>query len=254
MPNQKNFDNNTNSPDEEYISGEEYRENLQNLQPKAAVNFNWQQKTGIAVLILFGGSAMVLWAAQFKNNLQINKPLTAEEQSALDARKNNSQTQAETSILQQKDTDQDGLNDYEELYVYNTSPYLEDTDSDGVLDKKEVDQGTDPNCPSGQTCQQNTVASDSSAAISEQGAAQSASEAPVSANNSGNNSNVPSSAANTTDAQAEAEVQKILSGQVDAATLRALLEQAGMSADTLNKISDEQLMKVYEETLKSQGN
>ncbi|MBI5465864.1 MAG: hypothetical protein HY974_01075, partial [Candidatus Kerfeldbacteria bacterium] len=33
--------------------------------------------------------------------------------------------------LQTKDTDGDGLSDYDELYIYRTSPYLPDTDSDG---------------------------------------------------------------------------------------------------------------------------
>lgn len=54
--------------------------------------------------------------------------------------------------LKQKDTDNDGLNDYDELYVYGTSPYLPDTDSDGFDDKREIDTNQDPNCPQGQNC------------------------------------------------------------------------------------------------------
>jgi hypothetical protein len=54
--------------------------------------------------------------------------------------------------LKQKDTDNDGLNNYDELYVYGTSPYLPDTDSDGLDDKREVDINEDPNCPQGQNC------------------------------------------------------------------------------------------------------
>ena len=33
--------------------------------------------------------------------------------------------------LRKKDTDRDGLNDYSELKIYKTSPYLADSDSDG---------------------------------------------------------------------------------------------------------------------------
>ncbi len=51
-----------------------------------------------------------------------------------------------------KDTDRDGLSDYSELYVYHTSPYLADTDSDGILDAIEIAQGSDPNCPEGTVC------------------------------------------------------------------------------------------------------
>ncbi len=54
--------------------------------------------------------------------------------------------------LKAKDTDQDGLSDYDELNIYGTSPYLPDTDSDGYSDKKEVDDGYDPNCPGDENC------------------------------------------------------------------------------------------------------
>ena len=42
------------------------------------------------------------------------------------------------------DTDEDGLNDYEEIYVYNTSPVSEDTDLDGMTDGTEIAAGLDP--------------------------------------------------------------------------------------------------------------
>jgi hypothetical protein len=54
--------------------------------------------------------------------------------------------------LKNKDTDGDGLSDYDEIYIYKTSPYLKDTDSDGYDDKTEVTTGNDPLCPKGQNC------------------------------------------------------------------------------------------------------
>ena len=74
--------------------------------------------------------------------------------------------QDDLAALQTKDTDSDSLSDYDELYIYNTSPYLKDTDSDSYDDKTEVTSGNDPNCPSGQTCvapMTNTGTADNSA-------------------------------------------------------------------------------------------
>ncbi|PKK85568.1 MAG: hypothetical protein CVT48_04840, partial [Thermoplasmata archaeon HGW-Thermoplasmata-1] len=51
-----------------------------------------------------------------------------------------------------KDSDGDGLNDYEEVYVYETDPTKADTDGDGIWDSVEIlvlnerfEQGSDPN-------------------------------------------------------------------------------------------------------------
>lgn len=54
--------------------------------------------------------------------------------------------------LRKNDTDNDGLSDFDELYVHGTSPYLPDTDSDGMSDEAEILAGKDPNCPAGQDC------------------------------------------------------------------------------------------------------
>lgn len=45
---------------------------------------------------------------------------------------------------QNQDTDQDGLTDFQEKYIYGTSAYLADTDSDGFSDKQEIDAGSNP--------------------------------------------------------------------------------------------------------------
>ncbi len=42
------------------------------------------------------------------------------------------------------DTDQDTLNDYDEIFVYHTNPHSHDTDGDGVDDDDEIDTDTDP--------------------------------------------------------------------------------------------------------------
>ncbi len=91
MPNQENFDyhkNNLDVQDDEYISGDNYHEQLQNLQTKPTSKFSWQQKISAGFLVIFGVSALILWAAQFKSGLQVTKPLSPEELAQLNQSQN----------------------------------------------------------------------------------------------------------------------------------------------------------------------
>ncbi len=67
--------------------------------------------------------------------------------------------------LKQKDTDQDSLTDYDELYLYKTSPYIPDSDSDGYADGEEVKNSQDPNCPAGLSCASLTLPADQSGPV-----------------------------------------------------------------------------------------
>jgi hypothetical protein len=60
--------------------------------------------------------------------------------------------QERVEALKTKDTDADGLSDFDETYVFKISPYLADSDSDGIADKTELEKGTNPNCPEGKDC------------------------------------------------------------------------------------------------------
>ncbi len=64
----------------------------------------------------------------------------------------NASAVAKLNALKGKDTDGDGLSDYDELFSFKTSPYLKDSDGDGVSDSDEVKKNSDPNCPSGKVC------------------------------------------------------------------------------------------------------
>jgi len=54
--------------------------------------------------------------------------------------------------LQQTDSDKDTISDYDEMYEYNTSPFLADTDSDGIDDNIELANGQDPTCHKDKDC------------------------------------------------------------------------------------------------------
>jgi len=120
------------------------------------------------------------------------------------------------------DTDKDGLSNYDELYVYNTSPYLEDTDSDSILDKKEIEQNSDPNCPKGQTCFSPEV-SDSGASI------------PIF-------QDLPLSGTGSAE-------ERALAGTATPDEIREILLQAGMSKEEVEQLSDETIKELYLESV-----
>ncbi|OGH91291.1 MAG: hypothetical protein A2534_00050 [Candidatus Magasanikbacteria bacterium RIFOXYD2_FULL_39_9] len=105
-----------------------------------------EQKMGIALLSIFAVFAIVLGFLQIRNTMYapfaLNNKVPYVVRDEIDT----------NEALMYRDTDKDGLNDFDELYVYITSPYLADTDSDGLDDKTEIEKGTSPICAEGQTC------------------------------------------------------------------------------------------------------
>ena len=94
-------------------------------------------------------------------NKQLESPFNVKKVSS-SSENNNTTTSTDGQLpvienLRELDTDADGLSDYDELYLYKTSPYIPDSDSDKISDKLEVDQGTNPNCPEGKTCSREDV-------------------------------------------------------------------------------------------------
>lgn len=129
--------------------------------------------------------------------------------------------------LRYRDTDHDGLTDFDELYVYGTSPYLYDTFSYGFSDKEVIAKGL-PLCPKGQDC--STVAE--------------------------NNTTVLNASATTTVLGGETaalgaapeDLSVLLS---DPKKIRALLLQSGVQADVLTKVSDKDLMTLVTQLINS---
>jgi len=98
------------------------------------------QKMGFILLFVFAVFAVGLGILQIRNNMYGPYALN-NEIPPLDSSQINS-----AEALKYRDTDHDGLSDYDEIYAYGTSPYLADTDSDGVPDNVEVQRGTNPLC------------------------------------------------------------------------------------------------------------
>lgn len=114
-----------------------------------------ERRFSASVLGICGILVLVLSAAYFRSHL--TSPFLVSK-AVLDQAKPYYDKQAATAREEQasreRDTDHDGLSDWSELNIYHTSPYLADTDSDGIPDSIEIAQGTDPNCPQGQQCSQ----------------------------------------------------------------------------------------------------
>lgn len=222
-------------------NNQDYNQALNQPQPQQPLSRN--QKIAAGVLAVFAALVIGLWAAQFKNN--ISQPFAYNANNA----NIESQTVGEENsdaALKAKDTDKDGLSDYDELNIYNTSPYLEDSDSDGFKDKEEIDSGKDPNCPVGRDCQ-------ASGLVNEKAATEEQSQEQSSLNTMFNQLGYGATASSTNSAgvtPSEEELKAVVGSQMDAATLRQLLLQNGMDEQTLSQISDEDLMNSFQEVLK----
>lgn len=174
-----------------------------------------EQKIGFVLLLCFAILTVGLGVLQIRNTMYAPFALNTNIPPDLKEKVNDQMS------LQYRDTDLDGLNDFDELYVYGTSPYLADTDSDGIPDKQEVDLGKDPNCVEGQECipmdtAQVATSSTTLGTVMDPGAA-------------------------PTDLNAMLE---------DPAQLRQLLLQAGMDQKVLDSYKDADLLKMTQELMK----
>lgn len=128
-----------------------------------------EQKAAFVLLMFLGLGGVILGFKSFGSNL--SRPFDLQLAKAV-ANSNGeflltSEREAQELEAQKtRDTDQDGLNDYDELYVFKTSPYLADSDSDGFTDQQEVFSGNDPNCPQGKQCRSYVTSADATLNLS----------------------------------------------------------------------------------------
>lgn len=144
--------------------------------------------------------------------------------------------QVSEAFLNTKDTDGDGLTDFEEQSSYATSPYITDSDSDGASDYEEVRAGTDPACPQGKNCFKGDFGYtlDLTPATVSNGIQVGAREIQP----------------GSLQAPTAGELSLASGGKVDAATVRQLLIKAGGKPEIIGKLTDAQILKLYDDTLK----
>lgn len=185
------------------------------------------QKVAVISLSVVAVGILVIWFWQF--NTRINSPFHASDAEIAQAEKTAKEKAAADEAAKNKDTDGDGITDYNETTIYKTSPYLEDTDGDGINDGEEIRLGKDPLCAEGSTC--GLISNSGTASTS---TATSTSQTPA--------ENVDQSL-----------IIKALSGEGNADTMRQILLQGGANPDQVKILSDEDLMSMYADVLKAQN-
>ncbi len=128
---------------------------MQNEQKRIVIratrpSFTKEQKVVFSIIVATGCIALLLGGFYLVRH--ISSPFFIEYSGEMYL----SQEQQDALLLQEqqnKDTDSDGLTDYDELYVHGSSPYLMDTDGDGYTDPTEISNGTNPACALGSDCE-----------------------------------------------------------------------------------------------------
>ncbi|OGL63426.1 hypothetical protein A3C09_01010 [Candidatus Uhrbacteria bacterium RIFCSPHIGHO2_02_FULL_47_44] len=206
---------------------------IQNRPPSA---LQAEQKIAFALLVFLGFGGIIFGFRSFGSHLyrpiqqQFAKYYTGE-----DVVNPNAKDSKEIEEQKKKDTDIDGLSDYDELYVYKTSPYLRDSDSDATDDKTEVFAGTDPNCPVGKNC----------VSLGETANVDSTSPQDFLGSTPGNEAILQSGQLKF---QNKEDVQKFFKAAT-ATEIRAALIQSGVKKEEVDKISDEDLQKLFEQAI-----
>lgn len=199
--------------------------NLQNRNSRDQEKSMKTRKAAVIFLAVLGVFFVGLGFYQMSS--RIKRPFKVSD--SISQNGENSIEEQYLSVLQNRDTDSDGLFDYDELYVHKTSPYLEDTDSDGISDYDEIQNMSDPTCPKGMDCYglaSNFENSASSTSII-----------------------LPEIASSSIDTNTATDEDKLIeglsTGEIDISILRSLLLANGFTEEDLSKISDEDLKAVY---------
>lgn len=216
---------------------------LQEPRPKLGK----EQKVGLFFVIICGAVAGVLGTFYVWHHMNVPFAIsyTGPKLSV-----GNDASQAAIAKEKAADTDGDGLSDYDEKKIYGTSPYLSDSDSDGIDDKTEVTTGTDPLCKIGSTCT-NGVA-DANAFVPTTAASTFAGSipepvAPVPPTGVGGDSNLSSAAISGT--LTAADIGKLKALPIN--EIRDLLISSGADAATVNAMADAEVRQGFNDLLAS---
>lgn len=241
----KDRENNLESADYDMPAGEADEANGSQVGPsRPGVHQSGQigksQKIAAIFLAFFAVFIVIIWALQFKQSLTGPlAPATSQKNTNIGS----SVTEADSeAALKTKDTDRDGLTDWDELNIYLTSPYLEDSDSDGFSDRQEIESGNDPNCPEGRDCY-GLSGLEADKTTPEENSANANLDSLADMLNLGADTEAGQGSTDTQDLEA------LLGADMNAATLRQMLIEGGIDKAMLDQVSDEELLKSFYEVI-----
>jgi len=169
--------------------------------------------------------------------------------------------EGEIAALKEKDTDGDGLSNYDELFTYGSSPYLFSSAGDEVSDGEKIRNGQNPNCPKGQSCDVSTITigntqTDDTVSVEYLRQVLKLSGAPAATVDAADDAAIlalyqeATKTAGTNNNTNTTPSLSTLSG-LKATEIRSLLQQSGVDAKTLQSVDDKTLEAVYQEIISS---
>ena len=179
----------------------------------------------------------------------INDPFLAKKSSIAEAKKLIGPTDAEKEdALKRKDTDGDGLSDWDEQNVYHTNPYMRDTCGDGLSDNVRVLTGKNMSCPK--------VYNPNSEGIVDLSGVNDTSTDLMGGTDLKSllgGTDVSTQGQGSTDASTQSAGSSLVTLPRDAATIRQALK-GKITDDVLNSLTDDQLLQYYDQAVaQSQG-
>lgn len=189
---------------------------------KTKPSFNKEQKAGFGLAIGIGVLAFLTGVFYIGNHLGSPFVLTYDGPAYVSP---SEREQEALRALTVSDTDEDGITDYDEIYVYKTSPYLADTDGDGLMDWDEIQLEKNPNCPEGVDCGEYITQGDAESTLPED----------------------LLESSQTLDNSME-EFRALLSG-LSPDEVRQILIEGGADADLVASLSDDEVMAAYQDAV-----
>ena len=256
-----------------YFDNDDYQENLyyEDLYEKNEANKSATEETSnpnkidpnrrnaLIVLSLFSVVAITMWVVNFRYNLR--NPFEFKGEIPLSASVNNSNScpsgncdtnglTPDNLELKLIDTDGDGISDWDELFIYGTSPYLEDTDGDGLSDYDEIFVfKTNPLCPEGSDCSGSLTQDTSQNTATSGGDMDGFYNLLIGLEGSlieGSNTGQTNETSQINQGNQSSNTE---SNQITPTYLRELLLESGFAKESLDQISDEDILSVYQEVL-----